>query len=147
MKNYRRLAEFSKPYIPRIFAGIILSLIVSGITAFIAWLVKPLLDTIFVEKQYNYLKILPPAIIVLYLLKGLFTFAQTYLMKSGGMKIIRDLRNKLYHTILYLPIHYFHREASGVIVSRIVNDVGILRDTVPKLLTSFSVTDDGISPS
>ncbi len=139
LTSVKKIWEIAKPYRSRIFYGIIFSLMVSGISGLIAWLVKPVLDIIFVEKQYKYLKILPPAIILLYFVKGLLSFSQTYLMQSAGMKIVRDLRNRLYHTILYLQVNYFHKESSGVLVSRLINDIEIVKHAVPKILSNVSI--------
>jgi ATP-binding cassette, subfamily B, bacterial MsbA len=51
MPIFRKIIELTKPYWPRIFAGILLSLIVSGITGAIAWAVKPALDEVLIGKE------------------------------------------------------------------------------------------------
>lgn len=130
----KQLIALSKPYWPRVIGGIILSLMVSGITAAIAWATKPALDIIFVDKKYSYLKLLPLAILLLFVIKGALSFLQSYVMKSAGMKLVKETRNKLYKHILYLPLSYFSKESSGVIISRIINDVskieGIISDVI-----------------
>ncbi|MEW6584034.1 MAG: ABC transporter ATP-binding protein [Nitrospirota bacterium] len=132
-----RIISLTKPYWPRIFGGIVFSLLVSGITAAIAWAVKPAWDDIIVGMKQEYLKFLPLGIVLLFTAKGVFAFCQSYLMKSAGMKLVRETRNRLYNHILHLPIGYFHRESSGAIISRIMNDVEMLNTLVADSLKTF----------
>ncbi len=126
MKILRKIIELAKPYWPRVVLGVIFGLMASGITGAIAWLVKPALDVVFIEKQYEYLKFIPFGIFVLFTVKGALQFGQAYLMGSSGLKLIRDTQNKLHNHILYMPVSYFHRESSGVVISRVLNDVRML---------------------
>ncbi|MEW6066690.1 MAG: ABC transporter ATP-binding protein [Nitrospirota bacterium] len=139
MSVIKKITEITKPYWPRIFAGVVLSLMVSGITGAIAWFVKPALDEILVEKKYEYLKLLPLGIFLLFLIKGLLHFFQMYLMKSAGMKLVRETRNKLYRHMLCLPVSYFNKESSGVIISRITNDAGAFNGLISEVIKAFIV--------
>jgi ATP-binding cassette, subfamily B, bacterial MsbA len=139
MKVVKRLIELTKPYWPRIFGGIVLGLMVSGITGAIAWAVKPALDEVLIGKKYEYLAFLPIIIVLLFFAKGLLSFFQSYLLRSSGLKLVRETRNKLYHHILRLPIGYFNRESSGVIISKVLNDVDILNAMVSDFLRTFIV--------
>ena len=143
MNVVKKIIDLTKPYWPRILAGILLSFVVSSLSGAIAWSVKPALDKIFIERRYEYLHYLPFGVLFLFLFKGSVSFGQSYLMRSAGMKLIRDTRNKLFSHILYLPLSYFQRESSGVIISRIMNDVnkmsqlvsGVIRDVVVEVPT------------
>lgn len=139
MKIHRKIIELTKPYWPRILGGILLSLLLSGISGAIAWLIKPALDLVFVQKKYEYLKFLPVGVFLLFALKGSIGFSQAYLMKSAGMKLIREMRNKLYNHILYLPLGYFSRESSGVIISRTMSDVNVVSGLISGVLSTLIV--------
>jgi len=139
MPIFGKIIELTKPYWPRIFAGILLSLIVSGITGAIAWAVKPALDEVLIGKKYEYVNLLPAGIVLLFTIKGLLSFGQTYLMKSAGMKLVRETRNKLYKHLLYLPVGYFNRESSGVIISRVMYDVETLNGLISDVIKTFIV--------
>ena len=139
MSIFRKIIELTKPYWPRIFAGILLSLIVSGITGAIAWAVKPALDEVLIGKKYEYVSLLPAGVVLLFTIKGLLSFGQTYLMKSAGMKLVRETRNKLYKHLLYLPVGYFNRESSGVIISRVMYDVETLNGLISDVIKTFIV--------
>lgn len=143
MNIFRKITDLTKPYWPRIFAGILLSFIASGISGAIAWSTKPALDKIFIERRYEYLNYLPLGVLLLFLLKGFIGFGQSYLMKSASMKLVRETRNKLFNQVIYFPLSYFQKEASGVVISRIMNDVnkmgqlvsGVIKDMVVEIPT------------
>ncbi len=137
MQVLKKIIELTKPYWPRILGGIVLGLMVSAITAAIAWFVKPALDDVLVAKKYEYLKLVPVGIVLLFTAKGLVGFGETYLMKSAGMKLMREMRNRLYNHILTLPVGFFNRKSSGVIISRIINDVEVLNGLISHVMSTF----------
>ncbi len=139
MRTVHKIIQLTKPYWPRIFAGIILGVMVSGITGAIAWAVKPALDEVLVGKKYEYLAWLPVIIFLLFSAKGLLSFFQAYLLRSSGLKLVRETRNRLYHHILRMPVGYFNKESSGVIISKVLNDVDILNAMVSDYLRAFVV--------
>lgn len=123
----KRILLLVKPYWGRIAIAALMSLIVSGLNGGLAWLVKPALDGIFLKKDVTLLTLLPLAILVLYLLKGGSSFLQAYLMRSVGVKVVRDIRNNLYEHLLFLPVNDFKKESTGAILSRTINDAGQLQ--------------------
>jgi len=139
MKTHKKIIELTKPYWPRIFTGILLGFIASGISGAIAWMTKPALDKIFIERRYEYLHYLPLGVFFLFIFKGFIGFGQSYLMRSAGMKLIREMRNKLFSHVMYLPLSYFQKESSGIIISRIMNDAQKMSQLVSGVLKDFVV--------
>ncbi|MDH5201740.1 MAG: ABC transporter ATP-binding protein/permease [Nitrospirota bacterium] len=136
MEALKRIIKLVQPYWGRVVLAGILSLIISGINGGLAWLVKPALDGIFFEKNETLLIIMPLAVLVLFLLRGSFFFCQSYLMRSIGAKIVRDMRNRLFGHLMYLPVGYYKKESTGSTLSRITNDIGILQN-----LLAYSIKD------
>jgi ATP-binding cassette, subfamily B, bacterial MsbA len=66
-------------------------------------------------------------IVIALLLKNLADYVQAYLMVSVEQAAIRDLRSRLFRHLLHLPLAYFHGRKSGMLVSRVTNDVEYLR--------------------
>jgi subfamily B ATP-binding cassette protein MsbA len=126
MQVLKKIIQITKPYWKRVFLGILLGLIVSGVTGAIAWLAKPVLDNVLVEKRYEYFALLALGIFLLFSIKGLLQFGYAYLMKSSAMKLVRDTQNRVHSHILYLRATYFHQETSGILISRVINDVRVL---------------------
>ncbi|MBF0467109.1 MAG: ABC transporter ATP-binding protein [Nitrospirae bacterium] len=121
--TYKKMLALTKPYWGQTLLAISFGLMVSAVMGAIAWLVKPALDIVFVQKNYQYLKYFPIAVIVLFTVKGVLNFFQQYFMKRAGLSLIRDTQNKLHNHILYLPVKYFDKEASGILMSRVISDV------------------------
>ena len=123
---YRKIIKLVDPYWPQVILAIVFGLMASALTGALAWLVKFALDIVFIEKQYKYLTYFPFGIFALFTLKGILQFGQAFLMGSSGLKLIRDMQNRLHNHILYMPVSYFHRESSGIVISRVITDVRML---------------------
>ena len=87
------------------------SLIISLATTATGYLIKPVIDDIFVNKDTTGLVLLPILVIGVYLMKALGTYGQEYFMNYVGEDIIRRLRNQLYDRIQDLPLSFFRKSA------------------------------------
>jgi len=74
-------------------------------------------------------------IFVVFLFKGLFHYLQSILMITLQEKVIKQIRDTLYSHIARLPMAYFGRHRTGELISRVTNDVLLLRDMVSVLFT------------
>jgi subfamily B ATP-binding cassette protein MsbA len=134
---YLRLLNYVKLYWPRFLGAAGAMLLVSGITASLAYLVKPFLDDVFFNKNLQMLYVLPPLLVALYAAKGGLSFFHTYQMHYIGLRIVTLLRDKLFRHLQRQPHAFFDREATGVLMSRVVYDVLLLQDSVAKVVTSL----------
>jgi len=99
-----------------------------------AYLVKPVLDEIFVKKDLELLYLLPYAIILVYALKGGGKYIQVYFSALIGHDIIRKVRNRLLENMLKLDIKFFQEFRTGELISRNVNDVDRIRSVVSTMI-------------
>jgi ATP-binding cassette, subfamily B, bacterial MsbA len=134
---YVRLLSYVKLYWPRFLVAAAAMVLVSGITAVLAYLVKPFLDDVFFQKNLKMLYVLPPLLVVLYAAKGGLSFLHTYQMHYIGLRLITIMRDQLFRHLQRQPHGFFDREATGVLMSRVVYDVLLLQDSVTKVVTSF----------
>jgi subfamily B ATP-binding cassette protein MsbA len=134
---YKRLLEFIKPYWKRLLLAGLAMVGVSASTALLAFLTKNVLDDIFIKKDLFMLKILPPTVFGLGILKGFLDYCQSYLMNYVGQKVVADIRAKLYEHLQTLSISYFHRNPTGALMSRLTNDVNTMQGAVSYAVTSF----------
>lgn len=137
MHLYQRLLQFVRPYWARLAGAMICMIFVSAATAGSAYLVKPVLDEIFFQKDLAKLKILPWAIVGIFLLKGIFDYGQSFLMASVGQRVIADLREKIYNHIQSLSLSFFTKNPTGILMSRIMNDVNLVQGAVTDALTGL----------
>ncbi len=129
-----RLYLVLTPYRGKLIIAMVGMVIVAGFNAAQAYMVKPLLDEIFVNKDKVLLNILPLALLALFLVKGIFYFIYSYLLEWVGQCVIRDLRNALYAHLNRLSLSFFHNTPTGELISRIINDVTMLQGAVSHAL-------------
>ena len=136
MDDLKILFRLVKPYWKRVVAAVMISLLISGLNASIAWLVKPALDDVLIKKDIALIIMLPAGIMLVFALKGLFTFCHEYLMRSAAQKMVMSLRGQLYDHLIRLPLNYFSRYSSGSLISKVINDTNTLQSVV-----SFTIKD------
>ena len=112
-------------------------LVVGGLTSALAFLVKPALDDIFMKKNMVMLKWIPVAVIAIYMLKGLCNYVQIVLMSFIGQRVVADVRNRLYWAIQMQSMSFFTKHPTGILMSRITNDVNSMQGTVSEAVTSL----------
>jgi subfamily B ATP-binding cassette protein MsbA len=131
----KQLVQLVKDSWGRLFLAILCMLIMAGATSAIPFLIKPAVDDIFIKKDQTMLILIPLAVILVYSILGVAMYFQEYLMNYVGQNIIMRLRNALYNKISDLPVSFFHQETTGVLMSRITNDVNIVKAMVSTAIT------------
>ncbi|NOT22135.1 MAG: lipid A export permease/ATP-binding protein MsbA [Nitrospiraceae bacterium] len=129
-----RLFRYLKPYRIRLGAAFVCSGLVAGFSGAYAWLVKPVLDEIFINKNESLLLVLPLALFTVAVLKSIFNYGQNYLMSYVGNRVITDIRQELFGKLIRLPVSYHDANTSGRLVSRVVNDVTVMANAVAGVL-------------
>jgi subfamily B ATP-binding cassette protein MsbA len=129
-----RLVRYLKPYRIRLGAAFACSGLVAAFSGAYAWLVKPVLDEIFINKNESLLLILPLALFTVAVLKSLFNYGQNYLMNYVGNQVITDIRQQLFGKLIRLPVSYHDANTSGRLVARVVSDVTLMANAVAGVL-------------
>jgi subfamily B ATP-binding cassette protein MsbA len=132
-----RLYEVIKPYKVRLFIAMIAMIMVAAFTGLQTYLVKDLLDRIFMEKDMYYLKLLPVIVIVVFFLKGIVYYIYSILLEHVGQSVIKDFRVKLFSHIHKQSLSFFHDMPTGTLMSRIISDVTLLQMAVSKSLVAL----------
>ena len=143
----KRFGPYFKDYIPHFIFAIIGMGLASGGTAVSAYLVEPVLNKIFVEKNEKLLYILPCAIIAIYVIKNIGTFMQAYFTAYIGQDTIRRFRENMVANLLNLDMDFFNEFRTGELISRTTNDIDRIRSIVSSIipeLTRESVTIIGL---
>lgn len=132
MEIYKRLLTYLTPYKARLVWSVMFMGFTSALVSAQAYLVKPVLDEVILAKNMKLGLLLPPALVLVTLLKGIAAYGRDYLMGWVGQKVINDIRDKLYTHFESLSFSYFTRTPTGVIISRIVNDVNLVQGALTK---------------
>jgi subfamily B ATP-binding cassette protein MsbA len=136
-ERHRRIWALVKKNSGRLIIAGACSLMISSATTAMGYLIKPVIDNIFVNRNTTGLLLLPLAVIVVFLIKGLGSYGQEYFMNYVGEDIIRHLRNQLYDRMQDLSLAFFQKERTGTLMSRITNDVNILKSMVSTGVTGI----------
>uniref|UniRef100_B8DJK2 ABC transporter related n=1 Tax=Nitratidesulfovibrio vulgaris (strain DSM 19637 / Miyazaki F) TaxID=883 RepID=B8DJK2_NITV9 len=130
----KRCLKYFRPYKGQIFLSMLAMGVVSLSTAGSAWLVKPALDEIFINKDEQALLYVPLLFFVLTLVKGAGRYVQNYFMQYSGLRVLEKLRSELYDKIIYLPLQFYEESQVGMLMSRIINDVTMIRNSLPSIV-------------
>ncbi|WP_426723688.1 ABC transporter ATP-binding protein [Campylobacter coli] len=125
--------KYKKEFAIAIFGMILTSIGTAGSFASL----KPILDYIFIEKNEALLYTLPFLLVIIYILKNLGFYLQTYYLSFIGMDTLRILRFKVLKNLLKLDMDFFKRNRSGELVSRCTNDINALQSIVSNIIPDF----------
>ena len=137
MNIFKRILKLARPHIPKFLLAMLCMLAVGTTTSALAFLVKPALDEIFLNKNASMLKWIPIVIIAIYFIKGACNYGQTMLMSFIGQRVVTDLRGELYNHIQMQPLSFFTKNSTGILMSRITNDVNLIQGAVSEAVTSL----------
>lgn len=129
-----RLRATLRPYSKKLLIAMMAMVVVALFNAVQAYMVQPLLDKIFYEKNADWLTVLPLALLAVFCIKGIFYFFYSYLLEWVGQSVIKDLRQAIYSHLHELSMSFFYKNSTGELISRIMNDVAMLQGTVSHAL-------------
>ena len=116
---------------------------VAATTAGNAWLIEPVLDKVFLQKDTAMLALVPLAVLALALVKGIASFFQDRMMADAGNRIVADVQARLFNHTIRSDLGFFVSEGTGGLISRITYDVASLRVAMTSVLTGMA--RDGLS--
>jgi subfamily B ATP-binding cassette protein MsbA len=129
-----RIVSYLRNYRLRLLGAFLCSAGVALLQAVNAWLVKPVLDDIFIGRNQELLMILPLIILGVAILKAFFSYGQSYLMGYVGQWLVADVRQQLFIHIVRLPIRFHDANTSGRLMARVISDVNEMSNAIPSVL-------------
>jgi subfamily B ATP-binding cassette protein MsbA len=131
VSSFSRLLAYARPYRGRLAAAVAAMLFYAAASAGLVTLIQPLMDGVLgpgpdIPLFFGIRVTLgtwSAAVLIIYLFKGLGSYFSTYLMTDVGQRVVRDLRNKLFHHVLRQSATFFSQRTSGQLMSGITNDV------------------------
>ncbi len=133
----RLFRESVHPYLRRIALAVIAMMFMAAATAMSAWLMKPVVNDVFIAQNSDVLWLLGGAVLATFAIKGIANYVQATLMSHVGFKIIADNQNRLYAHLAHMDLAFFHGNPTGTLISRFMIDINSMRAAVSTVLTSF----------
>ena len=132
-----RTISYFRPYWKLLLLSAICSAIVGGMDAGIIALTKNVLEKILTTKNSTVFMLIPPGIILLFVVRGGTRFTYDTSIKLAGQKAIQDIRNHMYGSNIRLDLAFFNRNAAGELMSRMTNDIGAMQEGIANIVTGL----------
>ncbi len=143
MKNYKRLLQYIRPYLKRLGLAIICIVIAAACNLYLPWIIKDMVDKVLAEKDMVMLYVICVSIVVVFLIRGIFYYGQSYLVSYIGQKVVIDVREVMFRKFQRMPMAYFDRHQTGETMSYITNDVAAIQSALVDQLIEM-VTEGSI---
>ncbi len=135
---FQRLFAIIKPYNKLLTIAVVTMILYSGFQTVQAWLLKPVIDELFIKKDIDMLLLLPIVIIVIFFLKGCCYYTYTFLLEKAGQSIVQQLRIDIFSHIHKQPLSFFHKYPTGTLISRVISDVTLMQQAVSNALVGVA---------
>ena len=135
----RIFKEYVSPQKSKLLIALLCMIVVSVTTAISAWLMQPVLDKIFLEEDKKMLYLIPIAVLVNAIIKGVASFYQSSTMKVIGQKILASIQLNLYQHLIHSDMRFLNEYPSGNLISRFTNDINAMRRTVSDVMTGIAI--------
>src|SRR4051812_19473653 len=134
----RLLREHIKPYRRQLCAAVICMIIVAATTGAKAWMIRPALDQIFIEKNQTMLRLIPLAVFLIGVIGAAANYGNVLSMRFVGQRVVADMQLRLFSHLMKSDIGLFHSQSSGRLISRFTNDINLLRSAFTNVLTAMA---------
>ncbi len=129
--------EYIYPHWKILSISIVLMLVIAGTTSFHAWLIKPALDSVFVEKDYHALIYIPIIVLIVTFVKGFATYFQLLTMNYLNLRVTSEMRIRLYRHFITSDISKLHSKSSGDMIASIIGEIGAVVNLISISLNGF----------
>jgi ATP-binding cassette, subfamily B, bacterial MsbA len=157
--NNERLFSYIKPFVVRFSFSLFFMSMVALFTVMLPLVLHPLINEaagqgvsqispegkiirdyilqLFGLEQTQLATFLPYLLLLVFLGQSIFSFLSLYFMKTLGLKVIRDIRDKMYRNLIYQSVDFLSKARTGDLTSRISNDIEKIRFSVSETLQVY----------
>ncbi|MEQ8640346.1 MAG: ABC transporter ATP-binding protein [Alphaproteobacteria bacterium] len=135
----RRLAaDYLHPHRRRLVLAIACMVVVALATGAHAWLIQPALDDVLVAGNRRMLLLVPAAILLTALAKGICSYGQVVLMNTVSQRIIATIQSNLFGHLMRADLRFFHTHTTGLLIARLTNDTQFLREALTRAMSGMA---------
>ncbi len=133
----RLFANYVRKHRSKLIISIFCMIVVAGATALNAWMMQPVLDEIFINKNKKLIVLIPIAVITIAFFKGIASYIQSIFMSFIGYRLVADVQNQMFRTAIRCDLSFHNEINSGTMVSRFIADVGALSRGVHNVIINI----------
>jgi ATP-binding cassette, subfamily B, bacterial MsbA len=148
-----------KPFLKRFILALFFMAMVAVFMAFLAVIIQPIIDELVIQgggqlsgkstlfrnlimkvfrvKASQLRLVLPQLLFIAFLGQAIFSFLSLYMMKTLGLKVVRNIRDKLYRNLIHQSIEFLSKSKTGDLVSRISNDIEKIKLAVAETMAVY----------
>jgi subfamily B ATP-binding cassette protein MsbA len=126
----RLLVESVLPYRYSLAGAIVCMTLVAATTAATAWLLDPVVNKVFVERQRAFLWLIGGAVFAVFAIKSIASYFQDVLLAHVGQHVVSDIQNRLFERLIHDDVAVFQAHTSGTLVSHFTYDINMMRAAV-----------------
>jgi len=127
MKMYLRLLKYINPYLKRMVLAVCCIILAASANLYVPWILRDIIDDVLATKDMGMLNAIASGIVLVFFLRAIFLYGQTYLMSYIGQKVIIDIRETVYRHLQRLSLSYYEKRQTGQLMSYITNDVAAVQ--------------------
>jgi len=139
----RLYKEYVSRYLKKFFLALICSIVIAGSTAAIAWLLDPAIKKIFVEKDKDFMLLIPITIILAFTIKGISLYLVRTTMIKVGASIEKEVQQNLIEAIINADTQVIEKKHSGKFMSNVTFDAALIIQLVSTSL--LNLIKDGLT--
>lgn len=122
----RLYKDYVNRYLKKIFLALFFSIIIAGSTAAVAWLLDPAIKKIFVEKNKEFMYLIPIAIILAFTIKGISLYLVRTTMIIVGQSIEKEVQHDLTKAIIKADTQVLEKKHSGKYIGHLLVDAALI---------------------
>lgn len=133
----RLLSNYMTRYWGKLIIAVFFMALAAAMTAAVAQLMRPVLDEALSGDNKDMIIPIASSLLAAFVIRGGATYAHTLIMTKIGQSVIADIQKELFSHFMTLDLKFFHDNPSGQLLSRIINDVDVVRMAITDVLTAF----------
>lgn len=138
LKLIERLSEtYISEYVGKVALAVFFMIIAAAMTALFAKIIEPIINDVLIAKNLDMLRIVALAVFLCFFIRGVATYIHTMIMVHVGQNIVARIQNDLFQKLMSLDMSFFHKNSSGGLTARLINDVLQVQNSLASTLTGL----------
>jgi ATP-binding cassette subfamily B protein len=133
----RMLRENGRAYLPRYAVAFVFMGLFAGCTALSAWMMKDVINNIFVASDPKALVWIPAAIVAIFAVKGLASYAQEVTLSRIGNRFVSEAQKRMFDHVLQMDLAFYQGHPSNDLIMRVTQGASAARDMLNLMAVSF----------
>jgi ATP-binding cassette subfamily B protein len=133
----RILRENGRAYLPRYLVAFLFMAVFAGCTALSAWMMRDVVNKIFVDHDPKALAWIPAAIVAIFTVKGIASYLQEVSLTRIGNRFVAEAQERMFDHVLEMNLAFFQHHPSNDLIMRMTQSANAARDMLNLVAVSF----------